>query len=208
MKPTLLHGGKIFRAGLAAILVAVLAGTCLAQVVIPDSLKRHPDYWRPHDPESLSVFLGRRPNAPLVQLRFKKGARSLDELGRRVCGAINHAAYDSLWTLCVTDTEFRVILWPEFPQSRPATGLQWDDAWTFLLARLHAGCNHAMRDYGGHVWEFVGFMPDSVAHYKNFILYSQVFMNVRNEANQTQRWTWLKAVVERKGTFKIYSTED
>ena len=200
---------QIFRAGLALVLLALVAGSSLAHVVvIPDSLKNSPDYWRPHDPESLSVVLGRRPNAPLVKMRFMNGGQSLDDLGRRVCRALHRPDYDSLWTLCIADSEFRVILWPEFPQSRPATGLKWQDAWLFQLARLHAGCSHAVRDHGGHVYEFVGFISDSVAHYKNFTLYSRVQMNVRNDENQAQTWTWIKAIAERKGRFKIYSTED
>src|SRR5215831_15271794 len=202
VKPTLL------RAVLALVLVGLLGGTSPAQVVIPDSLKNHPDYWRPHDPESLSVVLGRRLNAPLVQMRFTNGARSLDDIGRRVCRALHRPDYDSLWTLCVSDSEFRVILWPEFPQSRPATGLTWVDAWTILLARMHAGCSHATRDYGGHVYEFNGFIADSVAHYKNFTLYSRLHMNVRDDEKQAQEWTWIKAIAERKGSFKIYSTQD
>ena len=200
---------QIFRAGLALVLLALVAGSSLAHVVvIPDSLKNSPDYWRPHDPESVSVFLGRRPNAPLVRMPFTNGAKSLNELGRRVCRALHRPDYDSLRTLCVSDSEFRVILWPEFPQSRPATGLTWQDAWLFLSARLHAGCSHAVRDHGGHVYEFVGFIADSVAHYKNFTLYSQLHMNVRDDEKQAQEWSWLKAIVERKGSFKIYSTQD
>src|SRR5437773_2174859 len=35
--------------------------------------------------------------------------------------------------------------WPEFPQSRPATGLTWEDGWRALRARLLAGSSHRSR---------------------------------------------------------------
>ncbi len=212
MNPHRLRPIGMLRAGLALLLAGIggyeLAGNAVAGVVIPDSLKNHPDYGRPHDPESLSVVIGRRTNAPLVSMRFTGGAKSLDDLGRRICSAIQHDAMDSLMSLCVTEREFRVILWREFPQSRPATGLQWSDAWTILAPRLHAGCSHAIRDYGGHAYTFMNFDADSVAQYKNFKLYSQLRMEVRDERNEIEHWSWLKAIAERKGSFKIYSTED
>ena len=46
-----------------------------------------------------------------------------EENGRAVCGALHGNSPDSLMRLIVNEEEFRIILWPEFPQSRPATGL-------------------------------------------------------------------------------------
>jgi hypothetical protein len=39
------------------------------------------------DPDSAAERLGRRPVAPLVDMPFTGGARSVDALGRAVCGA-------------------------------------------------------------------------------------------------------------------------
>src|SRR5262249_60369036 len=79
MKSTIRPGG--FRAALAIVLVVLLGGTSLGAVVIPDSLRHHPDYWRPVDPESMAVVLGRRPNAALVQMRFASGGPSMEGPG-------------------------------------------------------------------------------------------------------------------------------
>ena len=159
-------------------------------------------------PESMSVVLGRRTNAPLIITPFKGGAKSLDDLGRAVCWCIHHGDQDSMMRLCVTDTEFRDILWREFPQSRPAVGLQWVDAWKILWARLHAGSVHAVRDYGGHHYDFVRWQVDSTLAYRNFKMYSRLTLVVHDDTGQMQSWKWLRAVVERKGRFKIYSTDD
>lgn len=172
------------------------------------TVKDSPGYYSVPDPESASVVIGRRTNAPIVRKPFTGGTASLDDLGRAVCWGLQHTAVDTLGKLCITDAEFRDILWREFPQSRPATGVQWDDAWRILWARLHAGRSHAMRDYGGHYYQFVKWQVDSVAHYKNFTLHSKLTLVAKDDAGQVQRWTWLRAVAERKGRFKIYSTDD
>jgi hypothetical protein len=143
-----------------------------------------------------------------VSKPFRGGARSLDALGRAVCRALHHGDSDSLLALCVSDDEFRDILWREFPQSRPAVGLTWADAWRILYARLHAGCAHATRDHGGHYYEFLRFEGDSTMRYRNFSLHSHLVLVARDDEGHIQRWNWLRSAAERRGVFKIYSTED
>jgi len=160
------------------------------------------------DPESTSVLLGRRPNAPIVSAKFKGGGRSLDDLGRRVLAGINHDSRDSLWNLCVSREEFRDILWNEFPQSRPVTGLTWEDGWKTVWMRVVNGCSGAVRDYNGPLWTLVSVEADSVMQYKNFKMYSRMRLVARNDEDKVETMYWLRAVVERKGSFKIFSTDD
>jgi hypothetical protein len=175
----------------------------------PHSVRDSPGWYPNVDPESMSVAFGRRTNAPLVSRRFQGGARSLDDLGRRVCRALHHENSDSLLQLCVTADEFRVILWREFPQSRPATGLTWQDAWSALSMRLVGGCRGAVEDYGGSYYEFLRFEPrDTTAQYKNFKLHNGLILVARNDQGTIERFDWLRSVAERKGVFKIYSVKD
>jgi hypothetical protein len=190
---------------LLACLTTGLAAPAISRAV---SVRDSPG-WRPLvDPESSSVALGRRPNAPLVRKPFHGGAPGLPGLGRAILEDLHEARTDSLMALCVTDDEFRDILWREFPQSRPAVGLQWDDAWKILWARLHAGSTHAVRDYGGHHYDFVRFECDSIMRYRNFRMYSRLTLVAKSDEGAVVRMTWLRGVVERDGRCKIYSTDD
>ena len=172
------------------------------------SVKDSPGYVPLVDPESTSVRIGRRLNAPLVSKRLQGGATSLDQLGRAVCRALHRADQDSLLGLCVREDEFSEIMWREFPQSRPVTGLTWEDGWRVLSVRLEAGCSEAIRDHGGRYYQFLRFEAESTAHYRNFKLMSRLTLVARDDDGQVQRMRWLRAVVERKGVFKIYSTSD
>lgn len=172
------------------------------------SVKDSPGYVPLVDPESSSVALGRRLHAPLVRETFTGGATSMRGLVQRILHHLHRNQDDSLQALCVDDFEFRRILWREFPQSRPATGLQWVDAWKILGARLHAGCVHAVRDHGGHVYTLVSVKADTVQQFRNFRLHRGMHIVVRSDEGQTLDMVWLRTVAERRGRFKIYSTED
>jgi len=212
--------GRGFAAVLAlAAWVAILGATTStarapagAEPVHRSVLAGRPGYVPLVDPESMAVVLGRRTNAPLVQQRFRGGARSLNDLGRRVTRYLELDQRDSLLALCVGEDDFRDILWREFPQSRPVTGLQWQDGWTILHARLRSGCLEAAGNFGGQPYEFVRFerlaRPDSLFKYRNFTLHNGLIMVVRSPAGQIERWNWLRSVAERRGAFKIYSTTD
>ena len=199
-----------------AMLVAVLAtsraGSTTAPAAPPErhgSVTLEPGYVPPNDPESSSVRIGRRVNAPYVKMPFTGGARSLEELGRKVCHALDYETADSLFTLTVGQDEFRYILWPEFPMSRPATGITWQDGWLFLYGRLHQGSAIAIREHGGHAYQFVRFdRYDSTVAYKNFKLHNGLILVAKDEGGKTEEFHWLRSVAERKGRFNIYSMSD
>ena len=204
----------VARGVMAAATVLVLGAAAasaagLAPPPHPVSVKDSPGYQPLVDLDSASVAAGRMLDAPIVSQPFKNGAISMTDLGRKICAAIHHSRVEDLRALCITDGEFRQILWPEFPQSRPATGLMWDDGWRILYARLHAGTSHAVRDHGGTVCEFVKFETiEPPSKYKNFKLHGGLTMVVRAGDGTIERWKWLRTVAERKGQYKIYSTED
>ena len=173
------------------------------------SVKDSPGYIPLVDPESSSVLVGRRTNAPAVSRPFRGGAKSLDELGRTVCRLLHRGDVDSLHALCIAEDEFRDILWREFPQSRPATGLGWEDGWRVLDIRLISGCRGAVQELGGHDYQFLRFeRSDTTARYRNFKLHNGTVLVARDDEGQVVRMEWLRSVAERKGVFKIYSTTD
>lgn len=172
-------------------------------------LKNAPGYHPPADPESMSVVVGRRTNAPTVKARFDGGTRSLDDLGRAVCRALHHSNRDTLLRLCVTGQEFERIMWREFPQSRPATGLLADDAWLLLANRNTGGISRAFQDHSGRHLRFLRWERGKAATaYRNFRLHEQLTLVALNEEGAEERLDVVRAVAERRGAFKLYSLKD
>ncbi len=224
-------GGEPLRAGLLA-LVAALSIAAAAPAPAPrphtatsaaDSLADHElqqvadsiraarirqGWYPPADPESASVRIGRR-DAPLVAMTFSGGRRSLAALGRAIVSNVSDNAPDSLLALCITKQEFETILWPEFPQSRPATGLLPMDGWRVLNNRLVSGTRGAAADWGGQPWTFVRIEASAgVQKFRNFDLHRGIVIVVKDAAGTEQRLDFLRTVAERKGVFKIYSVRD
>ena len=222
VRPPALHGvrgGRSRSAGILGLTIGLLLASALTVTAAapngaiqpPRRYTVHdsPGYYPPADPESMSVVVGRRMNAPPVSKRFQGGVKSLDDMGRAVCRAIHHRNADSLFALCIREDEFRDILWREFPQSRPATGLTWEDGWQFLFARLNGGCRSAVSDLGGNDLQFLRFeRADTTARYRNFKLHNGLILVARGESGEIERFTWLRSVAERKGLYKIYSLKD
>lgn len=201
----------------ATLALTVLTGTAIARGAAtpdtaalrpPPSLRDSPGWYPIADPESASVLVGRRLNAPAAKRPFRGGAGSLDELGRAICRSLHHADGDSLLALCVREEEFRDILWREFPQSRPITGLTWQDGWMSLEQRVRSGVSGALSRHAGQHWRFVGFQGDSVARFRNFRLHLGMRLMAVDDQGRTVPMSWVRAVAERNGRFKIYSTDD
>ena len=197
-------------ASLAAALL-VLAGVAAFApgAAAATSVRDTPGYVPLADPDSAAERLGRRPGAPIVSMPFTGGAKSLEALGRAVCGALHGDTPDSLLRLCVSEEEFRDILWPEFPQSRPATGLRWDDAWPVLWGRLNGGSVSAVREHGSRVYTLLRVeQAAATTAYRNFKLHPGIVIVARDEEGRERRFDWIRSVAERKGRFKIYSMRD
>ncbi|MFM7231003.1 MAG: hypothetical protein ACKO3S_03365 [bacterium] len=194
---------------LVLMLTVLLAGVAHAAPARTLSVKDSPGYVPLQDPDSLAERLGRRPNAKAVSMPFQGGARSLDDLGRAVCRALHRGSVDSVMALAVTPEEFRVILWPEFPQSRPATGLRWEDGWSTLAGRLNGGSVAATRDLGGEWYEFQRIERTAPSmRYRNFAMHNGIVIVAKDGQGTVHRFTFVRAVVERKGRFKLYSLKD
>jgi hypothetical protein len=172
-------------------------------------LLNSPGYVPPNDPESLSVVIGRRLNAPLVSKPFTGGRPSLDELGRAICRGLHREDRDYLGLLCVREDEFTDIMWREFPHSRPATGATAAEAWYLLAQRNHGGISRALGDYAGQHLQFVRWeRGDTVALYRNFRLHNGLTLVVTDESGALQKLDVVRSVAERKGVFKLYSLHD
>lgn len=165
--------------------------------------------WTPaRDPDSLDEVLGRRRHAKTVRMEFHGGPRSFDELGRAVCAALQSGRPDSLLALSLRSDEFRVILWPEFPASRPATGLRWDDAWQILWGHLNGGSVSAVREAEGHDYTLVEVHKARTREYRNFRLHEGITVTARDNQGTLRSFSFIRAIAERKGRFRIYSMRD
>ncbi|HEX7077130.1 MAG TPA: hypothetical protein VF363_01780 [Candidatus Eisenbacteria bacterium] len=167
-----------------------------------------PGYYPPDDPESLSVLTGKR-DAPPVDLELSGGAASLRDLGQELLAALNARDEQALAALRVTKHEFRVICWPEFPESRPVTHITLDDAWMMAAAKSQAGSTRTMGLDGGRDLELLRVETDPPFAYRNFTRYGGTVLVARDLVTHEEiRLTFAPSVIERHGRFKVLIYRD
>jgi hypothetical protein len=186
----------------------LMSGASLAPTRRRSPLENSPGYVPPNDPESLSVITGRR-EAPAVDLPFAGGASSIDDLARRLVAAINARDERALFNLRVTRHEFSVILWPEFPESRPITNITADDAWEMGIEQNLAGVNRTIGSYGGQELELLKVETNPPQEFRNFHLYRGVGILVRERRTGKEATLhFAPSCAERLGRFKVLTYRD
>lgn len=163
----------------------------------------------PPNPDSMAVRAGRRP-VPPTRLRFHGGAPSLDSLARLVVAAIAREDPQIVRRASVTRDEFTGILWPEMPQSAPASGATAEDAWTILDHRLLGGSRSVVDDYAGRRLRYEGVVsrfPEM--RFRNYRMIRGIGIAVYDSsAGRVDTIGVVRTVAERRGRYKIYSMRD
>ncbi|MCK4305065.1 MAG: hypothetical protein KAY24_12575 [Candidatus Eisenbacteria sp.] len=171
-------------------------------------LENAPGYRPPDDPELDAVVSGRR-QVEQIDIRFTGGADSAEGLARQIIRHLNRNDPGALHGLRVTYAEFTEILWPEFPQSRPATNIQSTDAWFFLTRTCASGVNGALDEWGGGDLHFNGFsFDDGLIRYTNFDAISGVHIHACKPSGIEMELTFAHTFVKRDRIWKVYIYKD
>ena len=171
-------------------------------------LEQSPGYKKLDDPEAEATITGRRKAGP-TDAQFDGGASSATELAEVIVGCINLNDYMGLRDMQITFEEFRDILWPEFPQSRPATNVKAEDAWEVLLHSSVTGARRALSEWSNQdlAFEALSF-EQGWTRYANFNLYLGVRIHARTPTGSLVEIKYADGFVERGGVWKVYMYRD
>jgi len=176
----------------------------------PMSLREaYPDY-KPgaDDPEAEAAARGYR-EVPVSDRTFEHGgAASLDDLVQMVATGIDLGDGPMLDRSAVTFGDFETILWPEFPQSRPAAGVPINESWDFLRRRHMASFNRTTGEMHGKGLKVASIKVGKVVKYTNFKLHDDMDVTLVDAQGNAIQFDMIRTVVECHGRFKLYSTRD
>jgi hypothetical protein len=180
----------------------------LAHTQRRSALRRAPGYAMPYDPEWRAAVTGRRAALP-VTLELEGAPASLRDLGSALLGELAAGRSPGLHALRVTRREFELLLWPEFPQSRPFLKIPVHEAWGFQDLRCHQGVKEALGRFGGRLLVLEDVRWTERRPYTNFVLYRGVVLQARDAGTgEPVEVDVAPAVVERRGRFKVLVYED
>ena len=113
----------------------------------------------------------------------------------------------ALEALSLTEHEFRKLVWPKLPASRPGRNIPWDYVWKDLHGKsamqMQARLNEWQREDGVAVVrvEFAG----DTTEYETYRVRRKSVVVLRTSAGQEMRQRWFGSVIEQDGRYKIFS---
>lgn len=111
-----------------------------------------------------------------------------------------------LQQLAVSEEEFRAVIWPELPSSRPQVNLPVEYAWGTLYQNSRTSLAVTLREHGGRRFSLVRVDLGEVStHYATFAVHREPTVVVRDESGREHRLDLFGALLERDGRWKIFS---
>jgi hypothetical protein len=170
------------------------------------SISNSPGDKLPYDPEWRSLRTGRREVAVHDRAFSTGGSASLDELAEEYIFGLNQMDEAVLKDLRITREDFVTILWPEFPQSRPALHIPEDESWLFEIAHLNEGLQKTAALTKGRKLKLEGARVVSVKQFTNFRILEVQITAQDETTGESITVTGDKGgtVAERLGRYKFY----
>jgi hypothetical protein len=164
---------------------------------------------RPKDPEEDAVRRGKRDVGP-IDAELGGGFPTAEDLANSILAAIRRSDTAALHALRVSYREFATIFWPEFPQSRPLTNIEPQDAWFFHDGTSHDGASESISAFGGRDLSLVGVRTTKGRmDFTNFDLYDGVVIEAVDAATgERVSIPWAITFAERNGVWKVFMYKD
>jgi hypothetical protein len=176
----------------------------------PSPVTSEPGYEAADDPESDAVergyrLVGRNP------ARLENGAESAEWLARDILGALARKDRQTLTDRRINFHEFADILWPEMPQSRPATNITAEDAWFFHVRSSVSAMDAMLAQWGGTPLEFTRLTFDAdggVTHFPNYALYRGVNIHAITGNGREVVLRYARDFIVKDGVWKVFIYKD
>ena len=131
---------------------------------------------------------------------------SPDALAEAVLTALAEEDNASLEALPLSELEFRTVVWPELPSSRPDRGLPFDYVWGDLHQKSTNARLRLIARHGGRRYELLGVEFDGeTTTYETYRVHRETVLTVRDQAGDEVTFALFGSILERDGEFKLFS---
>lgn len=131
---------------------------------------------------------------------------SPEAVARAVVRGLADRDLGALRSLAVTEAEFRDLIWPKLPASRPERNLPLDYVWKDLAAKSDANLRARLagwqdRGFAVVFLEFKGGTED----YGTFSVHRETVLLLRDREGKEETGRLFGSIIEHKGRFKVFS---
>lgn len=134
---------------------------------------------------------------------------SIEELTAAVLDGLEYGRGGALWGLALSREEFRNVVYPVLPASRPERNTPFDHTWSTLEHKSSNALSATLAQHEGRRYELV--RVDFVAHpqrqrdFGAFRVHRDARVVVKREDGSEASLDLFGSVIERNGRFKVFS---
>lgn len=131
---------------------------------------------------------------------------SPEEVARAVVSGLTARDVDRLAALALTEDEFRWLVWPKLPTSRPGRNIPWDYAWNDLRTKSVMQLQARV-----HEWEDRGYtlvridFKGETTDYETFVVRRDSVVTLRDRDGRESQGRLFGSIIEQRGRFKVFS---
>lgn len=127
-------------------------------------------------------------------------------LAERILGALAARDIAALQALPLSEDEFRDVVWPELPASRPEARVPLDYAWRTLAQNSRGHLHEAVHEHGGRRYRLLRVRFDGGSTpYGSFTVHRRARVVVRDAAGGERQLRLFGSVLEHDRRFKLFS---
>ena len=141
------------------------------------------------------------PPSPLPQTFASSAA-----LSEAVLAAVADKDADHLASLALSELEFRTVVWPELPSSRPDRGLPFDYVWGDLHQKSTNALRRLVARHGGRRYTLAGVsFRGETTPYETYRVHREAVLDLLDEEGNELTLPLFGSILERDGEFKLFS---
>jgi hypothetical protein len=127
-------------------------------------------------------------------------------VARAVVGGLAAKDFEALRALAVNEAEFRELIWPKLPASRPERNVPVSYAWEDLRAKSDAHLRALVNRWQDRGYDVVSVsFTGGASNYGTFLVHRDSLVVLRDQDGQTQSGRLFGSMLEMNGRFKVFS---
>ena len=131
---------------------------------------------------------------------------SPEQVAEAVLGALAGEDGEMLSALALSEIEFRTVVWPELPSSRPERGVPFEYAWGDLHQKSTNELRRLLARAGGRRYDLLDMtLEGESTAYDTFTVHRDSRLRVRDREGAERDVRLFGSVLQRGGEYKLFS---
>jgi hypothetical protein len=131
---------------------------------------------------------------------------SPEAVASAVVNGLQRRDLDGLAALALTEQEFRELVWPQLPTSRPERNIPWDYVWKDLRGKSRLQLRARLNEFQDRGFRVMGVrFTGETTDYETFRVHRASTLTLRDRDGHDTQMRLFGSMVEQDGRFKVFS---